>query len=127
MPNTGPLPRGSRLRPPFLGGLPRCDVFVVCPRAGVRQDTAPFDDGVLCSPVPRLLILTVHQSGADAIGVGGIVVVVVAIGVDVPHVVGVVGVRGAEPPVGGGNELYPVVIQGGDPPCILIPRLHIAG
>ena len=54
-----------------------------------------------------LLVLTFHQSGADAIGVGGIVVVVVAIGIDVPHVVGVVGVRGAEPPVGGGNELYP--------------------
>ena len=58
-------------------------------------------------PLRGLLVLTFHQSGADAIGVGGIVVVVVAIGIDVPHVVGVVGVRGAEPPVGGGNELYP--------------------
>ena len=52
----------------------------------------------------RLLAYSVwliHQSGADAIGVGAVVVVVIAIGVDVPGVVGVVGVRGAEPPVGG--------------------------
>ena len=54
-----------------------------------------------------LLVLALHQSGADAIGAGGIVVAAIAAGIDEPHVVGVVGVRGAEPPVGGGNELYP--------------------
>ena len=54
-----------------------------------------------------LLFLTFHQSGADAIRVGAVVVVVVAIGVDVPGVVGVVGVRGAQPPVGGRYESYP--------------------
>ena len=47
------------------------------------------------------------QSGADAIGVGAVVVVVTAIGVDIPGVVGVVGVRGAQPPVGGRYESYP--------------------
>ena len=59
----------------------------------------------------------------------GCSVVILAIGVDVPHVVGVVGVRGAEPPVGGGNELYPVVIQGGGPPWEppLHPRLEEEG
>ena len=58
-------------------------------------------------PIGGITNLTFHQSGADAVRVGCVVVVVVAIGVDVPHVVGVVGVRGAEPPVGGGNESYP--------------------
>ena len=63
--------------------------------------------GALFSPVAGLLISLFHQSGADAVRVGCVVVVVVAIGVDVPHVVGVVGVRGAEPPVGGRCESYP--------------------
>ena len=101
MPNTGPLPHGSGLRP-IKDGPPRCDVFVVSPRAGVRQDAAPFDDGVLCSPVPRLLILTVHQSGADAIRVGAVVVVPTAIGVHVLRVrrtVAGVAIGATEPPV----------------------------
>lgn len=49
-----------------------------------------------------------RQSGANAIRVGTVVVVVVTIGVDVPRVVGVVGVRRAQPPVRGGYEPYPI-------------------
>ena len=69
----------------------------------------PFDDGVLLSPLSGLHVSLIHQSGADDIGVRAVVRVVgVAVGVDVPSVVGVVGVRGAEPPVGGRiNESYP--------------------
>ena len=58
-------------------------------------------------PIGGITNLAFHQSGADAVRVGCVVVVVVAVGVDVPHVVGVVGVRGAEPPVGGRCESYP--------------------
>ena len=60
-------------------------------------------------PLAGVTRLTFHQSGADAIGVGATVRVVgVAVGVDVPSVGGTVGVRGAEPPVGGRiNESYP--------------------
>ena len=43
-------------------------------------------------PIGGITNLTFHQSGADAVRVGCVVVVVVAVGVDVPHVVGVVGV-----------------------------------
>lgn len=115
MPNTGPLPHGSGLRP-IKDGPPRCDVFVVCPRAGVRQDAAPFDDGVLCSPVPRLLILTVHQSGADAIRVGAVVVVPTAIGVHVLRVrrtVAGVAIGATEPPVRRGKNTGRTLTQGG--------------
>ncbi len=58
-------------------------------------------------PISGITHLTCHQSGADAIRVRRVVVTVVAVGVDVPDVVGVVGVRGAEPPVGGRYESYP--------------------
>ena len=58
----------------------------------------------------RLLAYSVwliHQSGADAIGVGAVVVVGVAIGVHVPGVGRVVGVRGAQPPSRGGKRSDP--------------------
>src|SRR5699024_12426881 len=48
----------------------------------------------------RLLILAAHQSGAHAVGVVVVPVVVVAVRVDVPDVVGAVRVRRAGPPVG---------------------------
>lgn len=67
---------------------------------------APFDDGYSAFSYAYSNSFF-HQSGADAVRVVGVPVVVVAVGVHVPHVVGVVGVRGAEPPVGGGNESYP--------------------
>ena len=47
---------------------------------------------LLSAPLRGLHVSHIHQSGADAIRVGAVVVVVVAIGVDVPGVVGVVGV-----------------------------------
>ena len=61
---------------------------------------APFDDGYSAFGYAYSNSFF-HQSGADAVRVVGVPVVVVAVGVHVPHVVGVVGVRGAEPPVGG--------------------------
>ena len=42
-----------------------------------------------------------YQGGADAVRDAGAPVVVVAVGVHAPHVAGVVGARGAEPPDGG--------------------------
>ena len=47
------------------------------------------------------------DAGANTVGVVVVPVVVGTIRLDVPDVVGIVGVRGAEPPVGGGNESYP--------------------
>ena len=65
-------------------------------------------DGALLSvPCGAYSLFAFHQSGADAIGVSAVVVVVTAVGVDVPGVVGVVGVRGTEPPVGGRCGPYP--------------------
>ena len=69
--------------------------------------------GALFSPVAGLLISLFHQSGADAVRVGAVVVVPVAIGVDVQGVVEVVAVRRAEPPVGGRFESHP--ISSGEP------------
>ena len=69
----------------------------------------PLMMGALFSPVAGLLISLFHQSGADAVRVGAVVVVPVAIGVDVQGVVGVVvAVRRAEPPVGGRFESHPI-------------------
>lgn len=49
-----------------------------------------------------------RQSGANTKRVVIVVVVVVTIRVDVPHVVGVVGVRRAQPPIRGRYEPYPI-------------------
>lgn len=53
---------------------------------------------------PYSWLLNTRESGADAIGVAGVVVVHVAIVVDIPEVGGVAHIRRTQPPVGGGIE-----------------------
>ena len=65
---------------------------------GKRQDAVSFDGRTAFSLC--LLVTRFHQSGANTIGVVVPVVVVGAIGVDVPDVVVIVGVRRAQPPNG---------------------------
>ena len=52
---------------------------------------APFDDGYSAFGLAYSNSFF-HQSGPDPVGVVGVPVVVVAIGVHIPHIVGVVGV-----------------------------------
>src|SRR5699024_12445747 len=68
----------------------------------------------------RLLILAAHQSGAHAVGVVVPVVVVVAVRVDVPDVVGVVRVRRAGPPVGGRKTGRTLTKAGPPPPSSIV-------
>lgn len=49
-------------------------------------------------------LLNIRESGANAIGVAGVVVVHVAIVVDIPEVGSVTRIRRTQPPVGGGIE-----------------------
>ena len=65
---------------------------------GKRQDAVSIDGRTAFSLC--LLVTRFHQSGANTIGVVVPVVVVGAIGVDVPDVVVIVGVRRAQPPNG---------------------------
>ena len=111
---------------PEIGGRPRCDVFIVR-LVGIRKDMAPFDTMVHC--VRQATCLAFHQSGAHPVRVGAVVVVPVAIGVHVQGVVGVVGVRGAEPPVGGRQRAVPCCntdIQSETlPPHLTIPNYSV--
>ena len=52
-------------------------------------------------PIEGFTNLTFHQSGADAVRVGCVVVVVVAVGVHITEVIVVVVIGGAQPPPDG--------------------------
>nr|DAE71919.1 MAG TPA: hypothetical protein [Caudoviricetes sp.] len=87
---------GSGLHPAGMAHLSGMYLSLAC--IGKRQDAVSFDGRTAFSLC--LLVTRFHQSGANTIGVVVPVVVVGAIGVDVPDVVVIVGVRRAQPPNG---------------------------
>lgn len=99
------------------GGQRQRLVFIRLPRAEVGRDTVPFEDGARRSAY-AYLVWRIHQSGPQIIpGIGTVVVVGIAIGIDVPGVGRVVQVRRAQPPIHGVSGLYPNTSR--LPPCCI--------